>query len=114
MKVSTNDLDVRVVRPSDVRAEINYAMNRKRPVFIWGSPGVGKSEIVDSITQERSGFMIDLRLALMEPTDLRGIPYFNEKNGTMEWATLSYWSASSWLGKSDGVAHSIQPVLSLK
>jgi len=75
-KVSTNDLDVRVVRPSDVRAEINYAMNRKRPVFIWGPPGVGKSEIVDSITQERSGFMIDLRLALMEPTDLRGIPYF--------------------------------------
>jgi MoxR-like ATPase len=88
-KVSTNDLDVRVVRPSDVRAEINYAMNRKRPVFIWGPPGVGKSEIVDSITQERSGFMIDLRLALMEPTDLRGIPYFNEKNGTMEWATPS-------------------------
>ena len=33
--------------------------------------------------------MIDLRLALMEPTDLRGIPYFNEKNGTMEWATPS-------------------------
>ena len=89
MKVSTNDLDVRVVRPSDVRAEINYAMNRKRPVFIWGPPGVGKSEIVDSITQERSGFMIDLRLALMEPTDLRGIPYFNDKNGTMEWATPS-------------------------
>jgi len=88
-KVSTNDLDVRVVRPSDVRAELNYAFNRKRPVFIWGPPGVGKSEIVDSITQERSGFMIDLRLALMEPTDLRGIPYFNEKNGTMEWATPS-------------------------
>ena len=36
-KISTNDLDVRVVRPSDVRAEINYAMNRKRPVFIWGT-----------------------------------------------------------------------------
>ena len=81
-KVSTNDLDVRVVRPSDIRAELNYAFNRKRPVFIWGPPGVGKSEIVDSITQERAGFMIDLRLALMEPTDLRGIPYFNEKNGT--------------------------------
>ena len=41
-KVSTNDLDVRVVRPSDIRAELNYAFNRKRPVFIWGPPGVGK------------------------------------------------------------------------
>ena len=30
--------------------------------------------------------MIDLRLALMEPTDLRGIPYYNEKTGQMMWA----------------------------
>ena len=84
-KVSTHDMDVRLVRPSDIRAEINYAMNRKRPVFIWGPPGIGKSEIVDSITQERSGYMIDMRLALMEPTDLRGIPVPNMESGLMEW-----------------------------
>ena len=51
-----------------------------------GPSGVGKSEIVDTITQERAGMMIDLRLALMEPTDLRGIPYYNEKTGQMMWA----------------------------
>ena len=84
-QVSLNDMDVRLVRPSDIRAEINYAMNRKRPVFIWGPPGIGKSEIVDSITQERSGYMIDMRLALMEPTDLRGIPVPNMNTGLMEW-----------------------------
>lgn len=84
-KVSTHDMDVRLVRPSDIRSEINYAMNRKRPVFIWGPPGIGKSEIVDSITQERSGYMIDMRLALMEPTDLRGIPVPNMNTGLMEW-----------------------------
>ena len=83
--ISLNDMDVRLVRPSDIRAEINYAMNRKRPVFIWGPPGIGKSEIVDSITQERSGYMIDMRLALMEPTDLRGIPVPNTNTGLMEW-----------------------------
>jgi hypothetical protein len=86
VKVSSSDMDVRVVRPSDIRAEINYAFNRKRPVFIWGPPGIGKSEIVESITQERAGYMIDLRLALMEPTDLRGIPFYNEVTGRMEWA----------------------------
>lgn len=88
-QVSTHDMDVRLVRPSDIRSEINYAFNRKRPVFIWGPPGIGKSEIVDSITQERSGYMIDLRLALMEPTDLRGIPFYNQVTGTMEWAPPS-------------------------
>ena len=83
--VSTHDMDVRLVRPSDIREEVNYAMNRKRPVFIWGPPGIGKSEIVSSITQERSGYMIDMRLALMEPTDLRGIPVPNIETGLMEW-----------------------------
>jgi MoxR-like ATPase len=84
-QVSTADMDVRLVRPSDIREEVNYAMNRKRPVFIWGPPGIGKSEIVSSITQERSGYMIDMRLALMEPTDLRGIPVPNIETGLMEW-----------------------------
>ena len=85
-QVSTADMDVRLVRPSDIREEVNYAMNRKRPVFIWGPPGIGKSEIVSSITQERSGYMIDMRLALMEPTDLRGIRLFQT------------WSLDLWNG----------------
>ena len=85
-QVSMNDMDVRIVKPSDIKDEVNYAFNRKRPIFLWGPPGVGKSEIVDTITQERAGMMIDLRLALMEPTDLRGIPYYNEKTGQMMWA----------------------------
>lgn len=88
-KVSTHDMEVRLSKPSDLKAEIAYAFRRQRPVFIWGPPGVGKSEIVAGITQEMNGFMIDLRLALMEPTDLRGIPHFNEVTGKMEWAEPS-------------------------
>jgi hypothetical protein len=30
--------------------------------------------------------MIDLRLGQMEPTDIRGIPYYNKDNGKMDWA----------------------------
>lgn len=88
-KVSTHDMEVRLTKPSDLKAELAYAFRRKRPVFIWGPPGVGKSEIVESITQEMNGYMIDLRLALMEPTDLRGIPHFNDVTGKMEWAEPS-------------------------
>lgn len=88
-KVSSHDMEVRLSKPSDLKAEIAYAFRRKRPVFIWGPPGVGKSEIVEGITQEMNGYMIDLRLALMEPTDLRGIPHFNDVTGKMEWAEPS-------------------------
>jgi len=68
------------------RKAILKAFKAKRPVFLWGPPGIGKSEVVQDITNELGGLMIDLRMAQMEPTDLRGIPYYNKDNGRMDWA----------------------------
>jgi hypothetical protein len=68
------------------RKALLMAFKVKRPVFIWGPPGIGKSEVVASVTQELGGLMIDLRMAQMEPTDIRGIPFFNKDNGKMDWA----------------------------
>lgn len=68
------------------RKAILTAFKVKRPVFLWGPPGIGKSEVVESITEELNGCMIDLRMAQMEPTDIRGIPFYNKENGKMDWA----------------------------
>jgi hypothetical protein len=76
----------RVVRIRDARVEILKAMRKKRPVFVWGGPGIGKSDLIGQITNSMSGFMIDMRLALMEPTDLRGMPYYNKEANNMSWA----------------------------
>ena len=62
------------------------AFKAKRPVFLWGPPGIGKSEVVAEIAEELGGFVYDLRMAQMEPTDIRGIPFFNKENGKMDWA----------------------------
>lgn len=62
------------------------AFKSKRPVFIWGPPGIGKSETVAQVASELGGLMIDLRMAQMEPTDIRGIPFFNKELGKMDWA----------------------------
>lgn len=62
------------------------AFKAKRPVFLWGPPGIGKSEVVSEITEELGGYMIDLRMAQMEPTDIRGIPFFNKELNKMDWA----------------------------
>lgn len=62
------------------------AFKVKRPTFIWGPMGIGKSEVVQSIADELGGYLIDLRMAQMEPTDIRGIPYFNKDTGKMDWA----------------------------
>ena len=62
------------------------AFKAKRPVFLWGPPGIGKSEVVQEVSDELGGFVIDLRMAQMEPTDIRGIPYFNRDINKMDWA----------------------------
>ena len=76
----------RSVTPEEARSRIMRCFKVQRPVFLWGPPGVGKSEVIAEITNELGGFMIDLRLSQMEPTDMRGIPFFNKDNGLMDWA----------------------------
>jgi hypothetical protein len=76
----------RTVTPNEARSRLLRAFKVKRPVFLWGPPGVGKSELVSDLTEELGGFCIDLRLGQMEPTDLRGIPFYNKESGKMEWA----------------------------
>jgi hypothetical protein len=45
------------------------------PIFLWGPPGVGKSEGVREIAAEKGIDIIDIRLGQMEVVDARGIPY---------------------------------------
>jgi hypothetical protein len=68
------------------RKALLTAFKTKRPVFLWGPPGIGKSEVVAEIAEELGGLVIDLRMAQMEPTDIRGIPFFNKDLGKMDWA----------------------------
>jgi hypothetical protein len=81
-KVSEN----RTVTSATARKSILRCFDKKRPLFLWGPPGIGKSELVAGITEELGGLMIDLRMPLLEPTDLRGIPYYHKDKNVMDWA----------------------------
>ena len=78
--------ETRTVTSTQARRSLIKAFKIQRPVFLWGPPGIGKSELVAEITKEMGGYMIDLRLGQMEPTDIRGIPYYNKDTGKMDWA----------------------------
>ena len=78
--------DTREVNTVQARRSLLAAFKHQRPLFLWGPPGIGKSDLVADITDELGGFMIDLRLGQMEPTDIRGIPFYNRDNGKMDWA----------------------------
>jgi len=78
--------ETRTVTSVQARKSLLKAFNKQRPLFLWGPPGIGKSELVADITEELGGYMIDLRLGQMEPTDIRGIPFYNKDLGKMDWA----------------------------
>ena len=78
--------EARTVTAVGARKAIKKCFTKKRPLFLWGPPGIGKSEVVADITQELGGLMIDLRLGQMDPTDIRGIPFYNRDLNKMDWA----------------------------
>ena len=84
-EVSTN----RSVTPNEAKKSLRKCVKVQRPVFLWGAPGIGKSDIVKQIGQEQDREVIDVRLSLWEPTDIKGIPYYNSDMGTMTWAPPS-------------------------
>jgi hypothetical protein len=76
----------RTVTALQAKKSLLKAFKVKRPLFLWGPPGIGKSELVEGIANDLGGLMIDLRLGQMEPTDIRGIPFYNKDIGKMDWA----------------------------
>lgn len=58
--------------------------------MLWGPPGVGKSSIIRQIATERGWGFVDLRLLLLNPIDLRGIPYPNRDTRQADWLAPSF------------------------
>ena len=75
----------RTVSPNAAKASIKHAIAKKRPIFLWGPPGIGKSDIVHQIADTINAHVIDIRLSLWEPTDIKGIPYFDSNANKMVW-----------------------------
>jgi hypothetical protein len=79
----------RAVGPKAAKKAIIKALKVKRPIFLWGSCGIGKSDIVKQIGDNANSLVIDVRLSLWDPTDIKGVPYFDDKDSTMKWAPPS-------------------------
>jgi hypothetical protein len=78
------------MNPQHAKRSLRHLSERKVPVFLWGPPGIGKSSIVAQIAKEKNIGFIDLRLSLLDPTDLRGIPFFDAVNEKAIWAPASF------------------------
>ena len=78
------------MRTSETITTMRSLIDSKIPTFLWGPPGIGKSSIIKQIAKENGVECIDLRLSLMDPTDLKGIPFYERDSHSALWAPPSF------------------------
>ncbi len=66
--------------------QIGDVIKRRLPhaLYLWGDPGIGKSEAVAKAGREMGVQVFDVRVSQLDPTDLRGIPHVVD--GRTRWA----------------------------
>jgi hypothetical protein len=64
---------------TEIKDAIKISYEAKQPLMIWGAPGVGKSAAHKQAADELGVDLIDLRVSLLEPVDIRG--YLSQHNG---------------------------------
>lgn len=80
---------------SDAQKIVRNAVKTNIPVMLWGPPGIGKSSVIHQTAKELNRVVVDLRLAQLEPTDLRGVPMPNRETGRAEWYLPAFWPTSA-------------------
>jgi len=73
------------MKPTQISEAIHDCLDTYIPAFLWGPPGVGKSEIVAQTVKERGYELRDVRLSQMDMTDIKGFPAPDTKRGVMHW-----------------------------
>jgi hypothetical protein len=53
--------------------------------MLHGRPGVGKTELVQTLAESKGASLYDLRLTTIEPQDLRGLPFYDHEKGRTVW-----------------------------
>ncbi len=74
---------------NQIKKSLKVLVPLKQPVFIWGAPGVGKSQVVSQVAEELELELTDIRAVLLDPVDLRGLPSIK--------GDVAHWNPPSFL-----------------
>jgi hypothetical protein len=67
------------ISTTELYKHIETVLDTDTPLFIHGSPGIGKSYIVADVAEKKALELVDIRLSQLDPVDLRGIPSIKEE-----------------------------------
>ena len=85
MKPTLNTEEARKVTPTGLARLLTAHAKAQIPAMVWGPPGVGKSDVARQVAGELKLHYVDIRALLLDPVDLRGIPWRDE-SGVTRWA----------------------------
>ena len=77
------------MKASQISSALHALFAARQPLFIWGGPGIGKSAIVRQFAAEQGVALRDVRALLLDPVDLRGLPFLGT-DGRSKWATPEF------------------------
>ena len=69
--------------------------NPEQAIMVMGSVGIGKSQTTKQIADELGWEFVDIRLSLLDVTDLRGLPDIDKEK------RVTYWTKPTFLPDSD-------------
>ena len=73
------------LRPSALADAPATLVEARQPVIVWGPPGCAKSRIPQQVAATSHRTCLDVRALLLDPVDLRGIPW-RDADGRTRWA----------------------------
>ncbi len=78
------------MKPSSIRTTLPHLIAKQRPVFLWGPPGAGKSDVVAQVAEDCKLELRDVRLSLLDPIDLKGFPTVDTVKKHMKWLPAEF------------------------
>ena len=73
------------LRPSELAATLALLVEVRQPAMVWGGPGTAKTMIAQQVAAGGGREYVDVRALLLDPVDLRGIPWRDATDRT-RWA----------------------------
>jgi len=77
------------MKSSAISNALRVLVSARQPAFLWGGPGIGKSAVIRQLAAALSMPLRDIRALLLDPVDLRGLPFLGN-DGRSKWATPEF------------------------
>ena len=77
------------LRPSELASTLALLVEARQPCVVWGPPGAAKSMIAQQVAADANRQYVDVRALLLDPVDLRGIPWRDSADRT-RWAPPAF------------------------